>query len=439
MFSSGLPLNYALEPAQPITLADNAELTLQATSDANVANSPMFVLFIGGLYLISAWMLLRKPKVVGSILQKLWPLTLLMLFIAISITWSLETTKVMTNTVHNVGTVFIAMAAAMYYRHEPWSLPRQLGIVLGLNMLLQIAAVFIMPSYAIDWQSRWHGLTTHPNTLGAMAFTTLWANAAVLICKKSYKPILHWIFALAAVVAMIGADSVTSMMVSLCVVMLIYLFSMLNKRGAGKRFYVGVFVITVLIILIVTLVGSAIDLSGLFQLFGRNSDFTGRTSIWQDALKAIQTHPLLGWSFDDHAFLIQKGMAFPSYHNGYLDIAVSGGMVAVVLIAFLLATWAIGFAKPSRIARHIAPFSASYVIAYLIHNLTESSLIAPRGQLWQIFLVLVFLGTCKKWRVVSRKHDKLPALTLPPLQIDTIGVGDFQPNRVNGTSIAMQS
>jgi O-antigen ligase len=329
------------------------------------------------------------------------------------------------------------MAAAMYYRHEPWAFPRQLGIVLGLNMLIQILAVIVIPSYAIDWQSRWHGLTTHPNTLGAMAFTTLWANAAVLISKKSYKPILHWIFALAAVVAMVGADSVTSMMVSLTVVMLIYLFSMLNRRGAGQRFYVSVFIIAVLIVLIVTLIGSTFDVSGLFKLFGRDSDFTGRTSIWEDALKAIQKHPLLGWSFDDHAFLIQQGMAFPSYHNGYLDIAVSGGMVSVILVAFLFATWAIGFAKPSRIAKQIAPFSASYVIAYLIHNLTESSLIAPRGQLWQIFLVLVFLGTCKKWRVVSRKYDKLPALTLPPLQIDTMGVGEFKHNRANSAHIGI--
>jgi O-antigen ligase len=431
MFTSGLPLNYTLGPASPLTVDDVAELTQMATSDANVANSISYVLFLGGLYIISGWMLLRKPKAVGSILQQQWPLVLLLMFIAVSVSWSYEQTKVLTNIIHNTGTVLITLAAAMYYRHDPWRFPRQLGYVLGLNMLVQIVAVVLVPTYAIDWQSRWHGLTPHPNTLGAMAFTTLWANAAVIICKKSEKIFWHVIFSLAAIVAMIGADSVTSMAVSLCVIMLIYFFNLFNKRGAGKNFYVSMLVVTMLCISIFMLVGSALNLGSVFQLFGRDSDFTGRTSIWENALKAIQAHPLLGWSFDDHAYLIQKGMQYPTYHNGYLDIAVSGGAVSVILMLLLLMTWAVGFAKPSRVAAQIAPFSASFVITYLIHNLTEASLIAPRGQLWQIFLVLIFLGTCKKWQFI--KND--PESSLPPLQIDAIeDIHDNENAQISGVT-----
>jgi O-antigen ligase len=421
MFSSGLPLNYTLEPARPMTVEELAQVTQAATSDANFANSLLFVLFLGGLYFVSGWMLLRRPKSAGSILWQQWPLAFMLVFIAVSVTWSFDKSKVMTNIIHNTGIVLITLAAAMYYRHDPWRLPRQLGYVLGLNMLIQIAAVILIPSYAIDWQSRWHGLTTHPNTLGAMALTTLWANAAVLICKKYDKAFKHVLFSIAAIVAMVGADSVTSMTTSLCVVFFTFLIYHLNKRGANKHFYVSMFVVAILCISILILVGNAIKLGGLFAMFGRDSDFTGRTSIWASAIKAIQAHPLLGWSFDDHAYLIQKGMEFPSYHNGYLDIAVSGGAVSVILMLFLLLTWGVLFAKPSRIAQQIAPFSGSYVIAYLIHNLTESSLIAPRGQLWQIFLVLVFLGTCKKWQVINTKRDKVPGLSLPPLEIESIG------------------
>ncbi len=434
ILSNRRPLNYKLEPAHPMTVADVAEMTLQATSDANVANSMLFVLFLGGLYVISGWMLLRKPKAVGSILHQQWPLALLLIFIAVSVSWSYEQTKVMTNIIHNLGMVLIALCAAMYYRHDPWRFPKHLGYVLGLNMLIQIAAVIVIPAYAIDWQSRWNGLTTHPNTLGAMAFTTFWANASVLICKKYDKARWHVMFALAAIMAMVGADSVTSMMTSLCVFMLIYFFYQFNKRGAGKNFYVSLFVVAILCASIFLLIGNALNLGGLFQMFGRDADFTGRTSVWNDAFKAIQAHPLLGWSFDDHAYLIQKGMPYPSYHNGYLDIAVSGGAVAVVLMFFLLITWAIGFAKPSRVAAQIAPFSASYVVAYLIHNLTESSLIAPRGQLWQIFLVLIFLGTCKKWAFVKAPRLAPPEVSLPP-QFDA--VDNFQLNKKSGTGLTI--
>jgi O-antigen ligase len=432
MLVSGLPLNYTLSPAQPMSVAESAELAQQATSTVSASNSPLFVIFLGSLYLISGWMLLRRPKAVGSILNQQWPLALILMFIALSVSWSYDQPKVMTSTAHNLGIVFITLAAAMYYRHDPWQFPRQLGYVLGFNMLLHILAVVVIPSYAIDWQGRWHGLTPHPNTLGAMALTTLWANAAVLICKKSNRISLHIIFSLAAIVAMIGADSVTSMLTSLCALTLIFFFHQLNKRGAGKNFYVSMFVVAVLCASILVLVGHAFDLGGLFKMFGRDSDFTGRTSIWESAFKAIQTHPLLGWSFDDHAYLIEKGFEYPSFHNGYLDIAVSGGIVAVVLMFFLLITWAVEFAKPSRIAAQIAPFSASYVITYLIHNLTEASLIAPRGQLWQIFLVLLFLGTCKKWRFISVGRNKPPELSLPPLQIDVPGIPDKENSHMAG-------
>jgi O-antigen ligase len=420
MLSSGLPLNYTLEPARPMTVAEVAEFTQQATSDGNVGNSILFVLFLGGLYAMAGWMLLRKPKAVGSILQQLWPLALMLIFIAMSVSWSYEQTKVLTNIIHNIGLVLLAISAAMYYRHDPWLFPRQMGYILGINMLIQVLAVVAVPAYAIDWQSRWHGLTPHPNTLGAMALTTLWANAAVIICKKYDKIFWHILFSLAAIVAMIGADSVTSMMTSLSVVMFIFFFQQLNKRGAGKNFYVSLFVVGILCLSIFILIGNAIDLGGVFKMFGRDTELTGRTSIWDSAFKAIQEHPLLGWSFDDHAYLIQKGMQFPSYHNGYLDIAVSGGIVAVVLMFFLLITWAVAFAKPSRIAAQIAPFSASYVLAYLIHNLTESSLIAPRGQLWQIFLVIICIGTCKKWPFIKTSRNQSAASSLPPLQIDAV-------------------
>jgi O-antigen ligase len=429
MLSSGLPLNYTLEAARPMTVAEVAEFTQAASSDGNVGNSLLFVLFLGGLYVSSAWMLMKRPKAVGSILHQQWPLALMLIYTAISVTWSYEQTKVLTNIIHSTGLVLMAMAAAMYYRHDPWLFPRQMGYVLGINMIIQVLAVLVVPAYAIDWQSRWHGLTPHPNTLGAMALTTLWANAAVIICKKYDKIFWHVLFSLAAVVAMIGADSVTSMMTSLAVVMFIFFFQQLNKRGAGKNFYVSLFVVGILCISIFILVGNAVDLGGVFKMFGRDTELTGRTSIWESAFQAIQTHPLLGWSFDDHAYLIQKGMQYPSYHNGYLDIAVSGGIVAVVLMFFLLITWAAAFAKPSRIAAQIAPFSASYVLAYLIHNLTESSLIAPRGQLWQIFLVLVFIGTCKKWPFMKTDRNKSVESSLPPLQIDAIG--NLQKNEHN--------
>lgn len=400
MLSSGLPLNYKLEPVRTLGVADAAEMTAAATSSENFANSILFVIFLGGLYCLAAWILFRKPRIVASMMSRQWPLFLLLLFVAMSILWTYNPAKVATNIVHNIGTASIAIAAVVRYRHDPWLFPKHLGYVLGINMLFHIAGIILIPSYTIDWQERWHGLTTHPNTLGAMAFTTLWANAAVLLCTKQDKYHLHMIFAALGAIAMIGADSVTSMMVSICAVASIITLNKLEKLGVGREFYISVVTIISLTGLIILLVGATFDFSGLFGLFGRDADLTGRTSLWADAITAIIEHPLLGWSFDDHAHLITAaGMAYPSYHNGFLDLAVSGGIIAIALLFMMLGKLAVEFASPSRIAKQIAPYSASFVIAYLLHNMTEASLVSPRGQMWGIFLVLAFLGACKKWPV----------------------------------------
>lgn len=397
MLTTNLPLNYKLEPARPLGVADVAELSAAATTGAGGPSSILYALFMACMYGVAAWMLLTKPKATAAVLQRQWPLVLLLFLIFASTLWSEFPDKVMNNVIHNSGMLFIGLAAALRYRHDPWLFPKHLSYVLGINLIFHLIAIAAMPTYTIDWEGRWHGMATHPNSFGVMAFVVLWANTAVLLYKKSETRSIHLLFAALAVVALVGANSVTSIMVSMVSVFLIYTIKKLNALGVGLRFYSSVLAIVFFLAMVIVMVGVAFDLSGLFELFGRDANLTGRTSIWEDAVKAIVDRPLIGWSFDDHAYLIKQGFAYQSYHNGYLDLAVCGGVVAMVLLVLMLVAWALEFAKSSRVGQIIAPYSASFTIAYLLHNISEASLVAPRSQMWEIFLVLVFLGACKKW------------------------------------------
>lgn len=414
MLSTNLPLNYTLEPARPLGVADVAELSAAATTAAGGPSSILFALFMVALYCTAAWMLLTKPKATAALLQRQWPLVLLVLLILASTLWSYFPDKVMNNVILNTGLLFIALAAALRYRHDPWLLPKHLAYVLGINLIFHLIAIVAMPTYTIDWENRWHGMATHPNSFGVMAFVVLWANTAILLYKKTETRSIHLFFAALAVVALVGANSVTSIMTSMCGVLLLYAIKKLNALGVGLRFYSSVLAIIFFLAMVVVMVGAAFDLSGLFALFGRDANLTGRTSIWEDAVKAIVEHPLLGWSFDDHVYLIKQGLAYQSYHNGYLDLAVCGGLVAMVLLVLMLAVWALEFARASRIGQIIAPFSASFTVAYLLHNISEASFVSPRSQMWQIFLVLAFLGASKKWSDrdharTSDAHHPLPS------------------------------
>lgn len=400
MASSGLPINYSLAPSRTMLVANVADMTSAAASSANTMGSTGNLLLLGTLYGGAAAMLLARPRSAAVVLGRSWPLLLLLLLLAASALWSELPEKVLLNIGHNLGVALVALAAALRYRHRPELLPRELGLVLGANMALQVAAVLAFPAFAVDWQQRWQGLTVHPNTLGALGFTAFWANAAALAvngASRSGVGRLHLAGCALAVLAMAGADSVTSKMSAAAALLLLLGMRWLVRRRAGRRVYLGLLAAGALGFALFKLLEGAIDLQWLFDLLGRDSKLTGRADVWRDAYQAIGARPLLGWSFDDHAYLIASaGMPYSSYHNGVLDLAVNGGAAAVLLLALLLLNWALGHLRRELLAARVAPYSLAFVLAYMLHNLTEASYVSPRGQMWAIFLLLLFLAACRR-------------------------------------------
>ena len=413
MASSGMPISYTLQPTRVIALSDAAEMTAAAASSASTLNSVGNMLLLGGLYGWSAAMLLSRPRSVVALLGRSWPLLLLMAVLLASALWTYMPEKVIMNVVHNNGVLLVALASALYYRHQPELLPRELGLVLGANMGLHVAAVLLLPGYAIDWQGRWQGLTVHPNTLGALGFTAFWANAAALASgPRPPRARWHWIGCGLALAAVFGADSVTSKVCSLATLALLLGLRHLRLHRAGGNTYLSLLAGGAMAFLLFKLVSSAIDLGWLYEMLGRDPKLTGRDTVWQDAYQAIRARPLLGWGFDDHAYLIASaGMPYSSYHNGVLDLAVNGGIVSVLLLGVLILTWALRHLQRTLLAPKVAAYSVPYVLAYMLHNMTEASYVSPRGQMWVIFLALLFLGAC---RVPPRAAAAGVTMAAPP-------------------------
>jgi hypothetical protein len=105
--------------------------------------------------------------------------------------------------------------------------------------------------------------------------------------------------------------------------------------------------------------------------------------------------------------IASAGMPYSSYHSGVLDLAVNGGVAALVLLLLVFGVWLGRLARHDRAARAGAGAALAFGLAYLLHNLTEASLFAPRSQMWQIFLALFALGACRR---------AAAGAPLPPLQ-----------------------
>lgn len=393
----GMPLQRKLEVSQPVWTPDMFASTLAATSTASSLQSIPFALFMVSIYVSAGLMVVKKPKIALSILLRQWPLLLLLLFVAISMLWSDSKEKSLINLINNLGIVLATLAAAMRYRGEPWLLPKHLAYVLGANVVLHLLSVFLLPSFAIEWEGRWRGLTGQANELGGISFCAFWANVAVLIGHKNTSYRLHLFLAVCAAAAMLGANSMTSIISSLCALLITAVMAWNRSQYGGKRLFVSVFGAAILVAAVGgSFLGNGINLDKVFGLAGRSGNFTGRTEIWMLAIDAIVASPWVGWGFDGNNYLIKiSGMPYTSYHNGYLDLLVCGGAVGLGLFFLLVGNWFYQTRKRSRIGSDIAPFAIPFVISMLIYNLTEANLVAPRNHMWIIFLVILFLSVCK--------------------------------------------
>jgi O-antigen ligase len=170
-----------------------------------------------------------------------------------------------------------------------------------------------------------------------------------------------------------------------------------RSQYGGKRLFVSVLVGSSLVAVVASsFLGDGINLDKLFGLAGRSGNFTGRTDIWMLAIDAIVASPWVGWGFDGNNYLIKiSGMPYTSYHNGYLDLLVCGGVIGLGLFFLLVGNLFCQTRKGTRIGSDIAPFAIPFVTSMLIYNLTEANLVAPRNHMWIIFLAILFLSVCK--------------------------------------------
>ena len=395
LFSQGLPLGKSLEPAKPALIEEVYARSIELTSQANSLNSGFQAAFLGTLYLWGALVVLARLPRAMLLLRRQWPLALLVLYVGASALWSHNSEKVLLNTVHNCGAMLIALAAALRYQNDPWHLPRDIGYALGLNILLQVGSVVLLPSYAIDWEGRWTGLTGQANTVGVLALCAFWANIAASIGRPaSAEPRIFSIaLALAAVLAMAGANSVTSMLSAACMLAI----TVRLRQGGGRLLSVAILVVVPVVSILVVTLSSILNLSSILGMAGRSGDFSGRTTIWADGFLVIGRQPWLGWSFDDHAYVIRTtDMQYTTYHNGYLDLGVAGGLLAILLLFALLVTATLQLNRPLRIGGALRACILPFMLALLIYNTTEGSFVAPRNAFWMIFITLTLLGAGRR-------------------------------------------
>lgn len=131
----------------------------------------------------------------------------------------------------------------------------------------------------------------------------------------------------------------------------------------------------------------------VFGLLGKDVTLTGRTDIWAALGDAIEKKPLLGygylafWRLDSEPrYWLERAVDWnaPSGHNGWLDLAVSLGLVGVAIytIDLVVTLWRAGrlsLASPAGV------FGLGFLAQFLLFAMSESIIIAQNSILWATY------------------------------------------------------
>ncbi len=390
----GMPISGNLPVVMEERAAERHERVLEKATKVGIEDTYSVAAYLGTAYILAIVVLVRRR---GEALRVLgaqpWLLALEGLFAA-SILWSDNPTKTFVNTGHLFGGTAVALAAAIAYRNDFHRLMKLLGYALGINIIAQLAAVVVIPGIAVHTAGRWQGLTGNPNTMGLIAFLVIWLNVgSVLLSSVSNRPI-HLVLAALGVIGLLGSRSMTAIVCTVAAVVLIVVLC--RRHGLGSsistRFIVFLAIVLPLLLNLALLSNYGTTMRDISDFFGRPASLVGREELWADAVDLIRERPWIGWGFDSKSgILSQTSLPFTNFHNGFLDLTVQGGLVALAFCMLYLRRFMRAVRDCDALQPSIFPIGVSILNATLLYNTTEVSFCAPRNILWILLLLVSFI------------------------------------------------
>ncbi|MDE7445693.1 MAG: O-antigen ligase family protein [Lachnospiraceae bacterium] len=111
-------------------------------------------------------------------------------------------------------------------------------------------------------------------------------------------------------------------------------------------------------------------LQPLFDVLGKDSTFSGRTYMWNNALLSINEHFTLGIGATARTVLGKNGLLYPHPHCLLLDFLYRGGIVMFALFTVLLIRFSSVYYKKSGVVKSLILIS---VFAILIGEVVNSA------------------------------------------------------------------
>ena len=244
--------------------------------------------------------------------------------------------------------------------------------------------------------------------------------------------------------ALILSDSVASFILLLSYIILILFYYLVLKK---KKFNVRIFIKNLIIFLtigITTLITLMI-IRGNFQnvaselmnniystfstddinyseqeniIVGRGKNYnlsngSGRRHLWKQALLIFTRNPIVGigiGNIEDYGKIyFKKGVDFSNFHNGYVSIAVSYGIIGLIFfISFLLLTFIYllkALRKSFKVKNTVYPHLIAIVASYCIYSLFEKTMLSEINYMGVFFWLILGYTTAFASNLLKSSED----------------------------------
>ena len=366
-------------------------------AEGNPINTLMFAVLIFTAFVI----LVRRGLNWGGVMGRNKALLLIYLFFAVSCCWSGAPMTSLKRLFKDLGCVL--MALVVLTEENPAIAIRALFVRVAC-VLFTLSLVFgkyfpeIGRNYSSDGILMFTGVTTQKNSLGGMlcviGLVVLWD--LIETSKEKGRPGLRsqQCFLLGLLLLglwlLIKCDSQTSLLCLLLGSFVLWAGQRLVTMQHGKRLLIAC--------LSVAICFAALDKTfGLSEIViravGRNPNLTGRSDIWRLVL-AQQDSPVLGngfyafWDSNKGRAVVESFMQINSTHNGYLEMYMDGGLVAVALLAMVLLTGCGRVINRMFSGAPLGMLGMAVWATAVIYNLSESSFFRLDA-LWFTLLLLL--------------------------------------------------
>ncbi|MFN6529633.1 O-antigen ligase family protein [Nostoc sp. ChiSLP03a] len=361
-------------------------------SDLVEYDSSVIRIIYSFIYLVTLVLLVLRWKKTLYFLRKDFWLYSLILLSAVSIIWSFEPSTTLKNSFSLINSSLFGLYFASRY-----SLKQQLHLLawnFAIIIILSFVFAIALPKYGIQSDldgSKWRGVFTHKNGLGAKMVTS-GMIFFILGYQTKRRSWLFWAgFGLSILLLRLSASG--SSLVNLLIIILTF-FAFQIWRWSYQLMVPTLIMIATIGQSLYFWFSSNPDI--LFGAIGKDATLTGRTQLWPLVIDKIWKHPWLGYGYGgfwqgwngESADIWLAAAWTPNHpHNGYLALCLDLGLLGLAVFFFgFWRSYLQGFAcvRNSKTAFDIWPLI--HMTFILLSSLTESNLLESNSLTWILYV-----------------------------------------------------